>query len=89
MILSMNWSGPVRASRTGWDCLTNYLTEAVCRGVERGVDRLGTRGRVKVSLLATFQVVETGSFLQYPRSGGGYFQILNEVGVEKSPPWTL
>ena len=76
-------------SRTGRDCLTNYLTETVCRGVERGVDRLGTRERVKVSLLATFQVVVTDAFLQYPRSEGGYFQILNAVGVEKSPPWTL
>ena len=76
-------------SRTGRNCLSNYLTEAVCCGVELGVDRLGTRGRVKVSVLATFQVVVTDYFLQYPRSEGGYFQILNEIGAEKSPPWTL
>jgi len=42
-----------------------------------------------VSLLATFQVAVTDSFLHHPRSEGGYFQILNEVGAEKSPPWTL
>jgi len=35
--------GPV--SRTGRDCLTNYLTETVCCGVERGADRLGMRER--------------------------------------------
>ena len=76
-------------SRTGRNCLSNYLTEAVCCGVELGVDRLGTRERVKVSVLATFQVVATASVLQNPRSEGSYFRILNEVEVEKSPPWTL